>query len=148
MRPLSVATVATVLSLAANPIAGAQDAAVTAQMNAFFHALGTGDTAALESIVTPDFYMFEHARWTADTLLRLMPRMHGQQWSLEDVHVTTTKSFAYITYENHGVTTPGLWLESAVLRRRHGTWRIAFMHSTRMPLPPPPPPPTNDSTRR
>jgi quercetin dioxygenase-like cupin family protein len=120
------------LTAASRAPASDDNAAVIARVNAYFHALGAGDTAALRASVTPDFYMFEHARWTVDTLLRLMPLMRGQQWSLADVHVTTANAFAYITYENHGVTTPGLWLESAVLHRAHGAWRIAFMHSTRM----------------
>jgi quercetin dioxygenase-like cupin family protein len=126
--------------LAATSITGPQESAVTARMNTYFAALGSGDTAALRSSVTGDFYMFEHARWTLDTLLALMPRAHGQQWALTNMHVTVANSMAYVTYENHGVTTPGLWLESAVLRREGGAWRIAFMHSTRMPLPSDPAP--------
>jgi quercetin dioxygenase-like cupin family protein len=95
-RAFAVLSLVSLLTAASRAPASDDNAAVIARVNAYFHALGAGDTAALRA------------------------------------SVTTANAFAYITYENHGVTTPGLWLESAVLHRAHGAWRIAFMHSTRM----------------
>jgi hypothetical protein len=31
---------------------------------------------------------------------------------------------------------PQQWLESAFLQKEEGTWKIVFMHSTRVPSPP------------
>jgi hypothetical protein len=46
---------------------------------------------------------------------------------------------AWITYVNRGSRTDSTgvqqitWLESAVLQRQAGTWRIRFFHATRVP---------------
>jgi hypothetical protein len=119
---------------------GARDErrAVASRIDAFFKALGSTDSSALRAVVTHDFYIFEHAKWNTDTLMRLMAGMKGRQWSIENVCVTIDGSHAYATYENYPVKTgTGWWLESAVFRRTgDGAWRMAFLHSTRMPARP------------
>jgi mannose-6-phosphate isomerase-like protein (cupin superfamily) len=133
---LGVATLATLLLAGtAQSQSQSQDSVVAGRITTFFHALGAGDSAELRRTVTSDFYLFEHARWSLDTLLHLMPAVHGRHWSQDQVQVTVAKPLAYVTYVNHSDGAPIYWLESAVLRETHGTWRIAFMHSTRMPLP-------------
>jgi hypothetical protein len=136
-HPLRVATLAALLvASATSPVqAQTQDSVVAGRITTFFHALGAGDSAELRRTVTTDFYLFEHARWSLDTLLRLMPAVHGRHWSPDHMQVTIAKPLAYVTYENHSDGAPIYWLESAVLRQSGGKWRIAFMHSTRMALP-------------
>lgn len=57
---------------------------------------------------------------------------------------------AWIAYVNEGSitkpgagTTPMQWLESAVLERQGGVWKMTFFQSTRVPPPAPIPVPAN-----
>src|SRR5581483_10933667 len=98
-----------------------QDSVVASRITTLFHALGTGDSAELRRTVTSDFFLFEHARWNADTLLRLMPAVHGRHWSPDSMRVTVAEPLAYVTYVNHSEGAPIYWLESAVLRHAGST---------------------------
>ncbi len=120
-------------------------APITGQVRAFYAALGSGDSSALRAVVTDNFYFFEHAEWNLDTLLKLMPRLAGRRWAISDACVTIGQSLAHITYRSTPVGGgPGWWLESMLLKRDDGRWRIAFLHVTRMP----PPLPAASATRR
>jgi hypothetical protein len=110
------------------PINGSVQA--TALLGAFFRALGSADTTGLHRVLHPDFYMYEHARWTEDSLRKLMPVLKGRRWKFCDVRVHVEGGMALVTYENHSAE--GWWLESAILRRVDDSWRIGFLHSTRM----------------
>jgi hypothetical protein len=60
-------------------------------------------------------------------------------WTVTDPHVEATCNLAWITYTNRGSMKDGsgkkdlAWLESAVLEKQAGTWRIRFFNSTRVP---------------
>jgi ketosteroid isomerase-like protein len=55
-----------------------------------------------------------------------------------DVHISG--NIAWIAYVNKGSITDASgtvnqnWLESAFLEKQSGTWKIVFMHSTRVPM--------------
>jgi hypothetical protein len=60
-------------------------------------------------------------------------------WSVTQPHVESDCHLAWITFVNRGSMrdasgTKNLsWLESAVLQKQSGAWRIRFFHSTRVP---------------
>jgi hypothetical protein len=60
-------------------------------------------------------------------------------WSVNEPEVHLHGEIAWITYVNNGSvkdatgTKSVTWLESAVLQKEKGEWRIRFLHSTRAP---------------
>ena len=60
-------------------------------------------------------------------------------WRVTEPEVHVDGNTAWITYVNRGSVTDAAgakdvtWLESAVLRKEGGAWRIQFFHSTRAP---------------
>lgn len=57
-------------------------------------------------------------------------------WQVTEPEVHVGGGTAWITYVNRGSvkdssgTKEATWLESAVLQKENGRWRIAFLHST------------------
>lgn len=64
-------------------------------------------------------------------------------WKVTKPEVTIYCNDAWITYVNDGsvqmpgdvAPTPLQWVESAILEKQVGTWKIVFFHSTRVPPP-------------
>ena len=60
-------------------------------------------------------------------------------WTVPEPTVRIEGAVAWITYLNRGSVQDAAgkkdvsWLESAVLRKDAGAWRIQFFHSTRVP---------------
>jgi ketosteroid isomerase-like protein len=109
-----------------------------------FAALAAEDIPKLRAIIAPDFYAFETGgRITGDALVDLMKKAHAAGkvyvWTVNEPEVHIDGGMAWITYLNRGSikdsseTKNVSWLESAILRREAGNWRIQFLHSTRMP---------------
>ncbi|MFL6519609.1 MAG: nuclear transport factor 2 family protein [Chthoniobacterales bacterium] len=123
--------------------AGDQTQVVEA-MRSMFAALAAEDIPKLRTIFAPDFYAFEAGgRITGDALIDLMKKAHAAGkvyvWTVNDSEVHIDGETAWITYVNRGSIKDGSetknvsWLESAILRKEDGNWRIHFLHSTRMP---------------
>ncbi len=104
------------------------------------------DVAKIDSLFAPGFYMFDGGkRFDGDSIMKLIAPQHAKGvvyvWTVTqpDVHVHCDE--AWIAYVNDGsITMPGAakptpmqWLESAVLERQGGTWKMVFFHSTRVP---------------
>jgi hypothetical protein len=119
-------------------------------MRTMYAAATTDDLATFHTVAAPDFYAFDGGkRYDGDALIKMVKSFHDQsysfQWTVADPHVEATCDLAWITYTNRGsITTPGsaqnkpatqqvAWLESAVLQKQAGAWRIRFFHSTRVP---------------
>jgi hypothetical protein len=117
-------------------------------VSTIFSAAGAEDIAKFDSVIAPDFYMFANGmRFNGDAIMVAIKAQHaaGKRY---DEHVTDpdihiSGNTAWIAYVNQGSitdtsgTTKVQWLESAVLERRSGVWKILFMHSTRVPPTPP-----------
>jgi len=62
------------------------------------------------------------------------------EWNVTEPDVDISGNTAWIAYVNKGSTTDAYgtlnqnWLESAFLEKQAGTWKIAFMHSTCVPM--------------
>jgi ketosteroid isomerase-like protein len=112
----------------------------------FFAAASTDDLAKFDSVVTPDFYLYDAgARFNGDSIMALIKTAHASgihyEWNVTQPDVHVSGDTAWIAYVNEGslTNTSGTqhmkWLESAFLRKDAGSWKIAFFHSTRVPPP-------------
>jgi ketosteroid isomerase-like protein len=111
-----------------------------------FQAARTDDLARFHSVTAADFYLFDGgARFNGDAIMALMKAQHGAgkryEWNVTEPDVHVYGDTAWIAYLNRGSITDSSgtidqqWLESAFLEKRAGSWKIVFMHSTRVPAP-------------
>jgi hypothetical protein len=120
------------------------DAAVVRTIRTMYDAAATDDLKKFESVVAPGFYMYDNGqRFESDAIMKMIAAQHARGakyvWTVTqpDVHVHCDE--AWIAYVNDGSVqpaagapvTPMKWLESAVLRRESGEWKVVFFHSTR-----------------
>ena len=146
MKSHSVFFCAVLLTVGALIDAGATEPSeqteVAETMRAMFAAAAADDATTFRAVTTPDFYSFDAGeRFTRDALLALIKeaRASGKTyvWNVTDPEVYIQGNLAWITYVNRGSVTDAsgtknvTWLESAVLQRENGTWRVRFFHSTR-----------------
>lgn len=117
---------------------------VVEAMRTMYAAAADDDLAKFHTVAAPDFYAFDGGeRYNGDALMALIKQLHAAGkvyvWTVTDPHVEATCDHAWITYANRGSvqdtsgTLQRTWLESAVLQKQAGTWRIRFFHSTRVP---------------
>jgi ketosteroid isomerase-like protein len=115
-------------------------------MNTMFAALQTEDAAKMNSIIAPDFYVFDGGtRFNGEAMMGLIKSLHAAgkryEWSVTDPDVHISGDTAWITYVNKGSITDASgrvnqqWLESAILEKQTGVWKIVFAQSTRVPKP-------------
>jgi ketosteroid isomerase-like protein len=114
-------------------------------VQAFFAALRKDDLAAVQQVTTPDFYAYDVGKHftSAAELAGAIAQAHKAgvtlDWNLAAIDTHLSCDMAWAAWENHGHVGPAdalkpmNWLESAVLVRDHGRWRIRFLHSTRVP---------------
>jgi ketosteroid isomerase-like protein len=116
-------------------------------VSTIFTAARADDVANFNSVVAPDFYMFDAGtRFNAETIMAFIKSQHAAgkryEWNVTEPDVHISGNTAWIAYVNKGRisdasgTVDQNWLESAFLEKRAGTWKIVFMHSTRVPNPP------------
>jgi ketosteroid isomerase-like protein len=107
-----------------------------------FAALAANDADKFRAVLAPDFYAFDVGkRFTGDALLELIKTAHAAGnvyvWTVNEPDVHISGDIAWIAYVNRGSikdssgTENVTWLESAVLQKDKGAWRIRFLHSTR-----------------
>ena len=124
--------------------ATAQKTQVSETIRSMFAALAAEDFAKLRTVIAPDFYAFEAGgRISGDALMDLIKKAHAAGkvyvWTVNEPEVHIDGDTAWVTYVNRGSikdasgTKDVSWLESAVLRKEKGDWRIQFFHSTRVP---------------
>ncbi len=152
---ISIATIAFALAFSGSlsTASGQQKSAasdttqIVDTVKALFAAAGTDDLAKFDSVVTPDFYMYDAgARFNGDSIMALIKTTHASgvhyEWNVTQPDVHLSGDAAWVAYVNEGSVTNASgtqhmkWLESAFLRKEAGTWKIAFFHSTRVPTPP------------
>jgi ketosteroid isomerase-like protein len=116
---------------------------VVETMRTMYAAAAADDLARFHSVTTPDFYAFDGGtRYDGDALMNTLKSFHAKGivyvWSVTQPHVESDCHLAWITYINRGSmkdasgTKDLTWLESAVLEKQAGAWRIRFFHSTRV----------------
>jgi Domain of unknown function (DUF4440) len=145
------ATLALALAFSTNlPNASAQKVLTADQtqivdtVKTIFTAMQTDDGAMLNRAVAPDFYIYDGgARFNGDGILGLIKAQQAAgkrfEWKITEPDVHIGGNTAWIAYVNKGTITDASgianlkWLESAFLERQAGTWKVVFMHSTRVP---------------
>jgi hypothetical protein len=122
----------------------ADEEAVVQTMRQMYVALTRDDLAGLRAVTTPDFYTFDGGLdLTGDEFLALIKGLHAGGkvfvWTVTEPKVRFEGKAAWITYLNRGSVQDAAgkrdvsWLESAVLLKQKGAWRVQFFHSTRVP---------------
>ena len=115
-------------------------------VSTIFSAARADDVAKFDSVIAPGFYIFDvGARFNGDTIMALIKAQHAagkrHEWNVTEPDVHINGNTAWIAYVNKGSisdasgTVNQNWLESAFLEKQAGTWKIVFMHSTRVPPP-------------
>jgi hypothetical protein len=122
------------------------DAAVVQTVRTMYDAAATDDLKKFASVTAPGFYIYDNGqRFEGDAIMKLIIAQHAKGakyiWTVTqpDVHVYCDE--AWVAYVNDGSVqlspdapvTPMKWLESAILQRENGEWKIVFFHSTREP---------------
>jgi ketosteroid isomerase-like protein len=113
-------------------------------VSTIFRAASAEDIAKFDSVIAPDFYIFANgSRFNGDAIMGAIKAQHAagkhydEHVTEADIHISG--NIAWIAYVNKGSITDASgtvnqnWLESAFLERKASTWRIVFMHSTRVP---------------
>ena len=115
-------------------------------MESMYVAVTNDDLAMFGKVTTPDFFSFEGGvRMSGDDLMQLIKGAHAAGkvyvWRVTEPKVKLYGRAALITYTNRGSIQDAdgskkevSWLESALLEKDHGAWRIHFFHSTRVPI--------------
>jgi|HubBroStandDraft_4_1064222.scaffolds.fasta_scaffold00057_28 ketosteroid isomerase-like protein len=114
-------------------------------LNTIFIAARADDVAKFDSVIASDFYIFDGgARFNGDSIMAFIKAQHAAgkryEWNVTEPDVHISGNIAWIAYVNKGSITDASgtvnqnWLESAFLEKQAGTWRIVFMHSTRVPV--------------
>jgi len=111
-------------------------------VRAFFDALRKEDKVAFRRLTTSSFYSFDGGeRYPGTELVDVVRDAHagGVQlnWSIGPLDTKFRCDVAWSAWENIGSAgvppkvRPVRWLESAVLVRQNGRWKIDFFHSHR-----------------
>jgi hypothetical protein len=121
----------------------ADNTAVVQTVRTMFAAATTDDLDKFHSVAAPGFYMYDNGqRFEGDAIMKLIAAQHAKGfqyiWNVTQPDVHVHCGDAWIAYVNDGsvqspgaAATPVKWLESAVLRREAGVWKVVFFHSTR-----------------
>jgi ketosteroid isomerase-like protein len=130
--------------LTGNINAETQEQEVINTVSTVFAAAATDDTVKFDSVIAPGFYIFDGGlRFNGDTIMTFIKAQHAAgkhyEWNVTEPDVHVSGDTAWIAYVNKGSityasgTTPARWLESAFLQKQAGSWKIVFVHSTRVP---------------
>lgn len=111
-------------------------------INDFFDALRKDDEASFKRLTTETFYSFDGGkRFDGTELVDVVRDAHAQgvqiNWSIGPIDTKLSCDAAWSAWENVGSAgippdlRPVRWLESAVIVRENGSWKIDFFHSHR-----------------
>ena len=129
-------------------VSPSEKAQVVQTIQTIFDAATKDDLALFHKVAAPDFYGFDNGHeYPHDAIMNLIKQLHSKGmvfvWTVNEPRVqiacNSNPKVAWITYINRGSvtdssgTTKLQWLESAVLQKESGQWRIRFFHSTRVP---------------
>ncbi|MGC1904599.1 MAG: nuclear transport factor 2 family protein [Candidatus Acidiferrum sp.] len=111
-------------------------------VKAVFVAATADDLGKFHAVTTADFYAYDNGmRFDGDALMQAIQKQHAAgyvyEWNVTQPEVHVAGNVAWITYINNGSvknasgTQQVTWLESMVLEKKGGKWKIHFVHSTR-----------------
>jgi len=119
---------------------------IEASISKFFDGLSEIDANKLKAYTTDDFILLENGQlWNIDTLVSKMsdPKNAGIKRVNKFQFIKTEQNgnVAWVSYHNSADFSLNEkkqtvnWLESAVLEKKNGRWKIKLLHSTRV-MPP------------
>ncbi len=111
-------------------------------VHAFFDALRKEDEVTFQRLTTTSFYSFDVGkRFPGTELVDVVQDAHARgvqlNWAIGPLDTKLRCDVAWSAWENVGSAgippdlQPVRWLESAVLVRHNGSWKIDFFHSQR-----------------
>ncbi len=121
-----------------------EEYAVHQSIETLFTALTNADTAALKTFVTPSVRFYEYGQiWTIDTLIQKVMQSKSipdfkRTNSFEFVSTRISKKTAWVTYYLQSIFTRNgkvetiKWMETVILLKEKGQWKINVLHSTRL----------------
>jgi hypothetical protein len=109
----------------------------------FFNGMSLVNADTLRFYATPDFQLLENGEvWNLDTLIsKVMPRKDSRIQrvnTFEFIRTEQTGDIAWVTYHNSAEFSLGekkqtvKWMESAVLVKDKGRWKLQMLHSTKL----------------
>jgi uncharacterized protein DUF4440 len=151
--PIALATAVLAGVFSTDPVTGgteqklviADEAQIVDTVSTIFTAALTDDVAKFDSVIASDFYIFDGgARFNGDSIMGLIKAQHlagkRYEWNVTEPDVHISGKSAWVAYVNKGRITDASgtvnqnWLESAFLQKQGKSWKIVFMHSTRVPM--------------
>ena len=116
---------------------------IEAAVTSFFNGLSLIDADTLKHYSTADFHLLENGEiWTIDTLINKMALRKNIAFkrinNIDFIRIEQIGKTAWVSYKNTADITIGgnqqfvKWLESAVLLKRKGRWRIQLLHATKL----------------
>lgn len=128
----------------------ADRADVVRAVQTMFVAAAKDNITLFHSVTSPDFYAFDNGKqFHGDELMGLMQQLHAKGhvyvWKVTEPKVYLDCHIAGITEINIGSVDgkPTRWLESGILKKSDGKWRVEFFNSARAAETPLPHPPAN-----
>ncbi|MGC1872412.1 MAG: hypothetical protein WA700_15755 [Acidobacteriaceae bacterium] len=116
----------------------ADRAAVMRAVKTMFVAAAKDNITLFHSVTSPDFYAFDNGKqFHGDELMALMQQLHAQGhvyvWKVTEPKVYLDCHIAGITEVNVCSVDgkPTRWLESGILKKSDGKWRVEFFNSAR-----------------
>jgi ketosteroid isomerase-like protein len=109
----------------------------------FFDALSENDLAGMQKYMTPDIRILEHGViWNMDTVVALASKPRPANFkrinTINFFQTEVRNEFAFVSYNNKADISSAngerkvTWLESAVLVKEGGEWKVKMLHSTRI----------------
>ena len=107
-----------------------------------FEALSIRDSVKLKSYCTPDITLYEYGQvWNLDTLIRKTIVLNTaadfkRTNTFEFINTDIDKTKAWATYRlnsviyNNGKESTVQWLETVILSKQNGQWKVKHLHST------------------
>ncbi|MEM7571030.1 MAG: serine hydrolase [Pseudomonadota bacterium] len=122
------------------PTPDASRTAVFETVKGFFSALAASDKAQLMSLLTEDFRLLEDGEiWSAETLFdKITKPEREERWTLTQPRILVHGDMASIELRNTGAFSSARgrqnyeWVETGVLIKQNGAWRLKSYHSTKL----------------
>lgn len=139
---LLILTLLTVVYVQAQIVLSKEQKKVQETVIKMFEALSNRDSIQLKSYCTPDITLYEYGQvWNLDTLIRKAIVMNTspdfkRTNSFEFINTELNKTKAWVTYRlnsviyNNGKESTVQWLETVVLSKQNGQWKVKHLHST------------------
>jgi ketosteroid isomerase-like protein len=118
-------------------------ASVENAIRAYYAIWEAREDARYRTLVTEDYILLENGKpMTLDEDVMMMPEQGSQRTDRFDFRATRIVGDAAYAHwfldstmvDKKGVRTERRWLESGVLRRSGGAWKVALLHSTKIDI--------------